>query len=370
MLARDTADRFVASGLQPNERIAIFTADDLLLDFTSDPKQIRDALFRLHSSPQAPVKEHSCPDLSDYQAQEILQTNDLDSNAWRAALAESRACGTGSIAGSVDSGASKPDSETMIAIRMLAHRIVDRSQMLARAGLQQLDQVTNLLAQAPGDRSVILVSPGFLSESEQYQLDRMIDRALRAKVVISSLDPKGLAVLTREADASGSSPVLPNPQAVQARHNRDAAKAFAGSDVLAEVAQATGGEFFYDDNDLRAGLTPSDGSFLRLTLQADLKPSYPIAVADILVEYGPVEIGGKTYICPVKSVASPRPMCSPRRLKPTVEAFAASSPKSRTHLIRPCRPCWTTSPSSNITCSARNRVCSPPTPRRRRSNRN
>lgn len=50
------------------------------------------------------------------------------------------------------------------------------------------------------------------------------------------------------------------------------------------------------------GVNPVDGSILRLTIVAELKPNDPVAEADILVEYGPVEIGGKTYICPLKSV--------------------------------------------------------------------
>ena len=48
---------------------------------------------------------------------------------------------------------------------------------------------------------------------------------------------------------------------------------------------------------------PANGAILRLTLEADLKPADKIVRSDILVEYGPVEIGGKTYICPVKSVS-------------------------------------------------------------------
>jgi VWFA-related protein len=50
-------------------------------------------------------------------------------------------------------------------------------------------------------------------------------------------------------------------------------------------------------------VNPATGAIMRLTEVADLKSRYPITKADILVEYGPVEIGGKTYICPVKSVA-------------------------------------------------------------------
>jgi VWFA-related protein len=50
-------------------------------------------------------------------------------------------------------------------------------------------------------------------------------------------------------------------------------------------------------------IVPANGTILRLTLEADLGPSDAMAKADILVEYGPVEIGGKTYICPVRSVS-------------------------------------------------------------------
>jgi VWFA-related protein len=50
-------------------------------------------------------------------------------------------------------------------------------------------------------------------------------------------------------------------------------------------------------------IVPANGAILRLTLEADLGPSDAMAKADILVEYGPVEIGGKTYICPVRSVS-------------------------------------------------------------------
>ncbi len=48
---------------------------------------------------------------------------------------------------------------------------------------------------------------------------------------------------------------------------------------------------------------PATGAILRLTLEADLRPSDPIFRSDAAVEYGPVEIGGRTYICPTKSVS-------------------------------------------------------------------
>jgi VWFA-related protein len=50
-------------------------------------------------------------------------------------------------------------------------------------------------------------------------------------------------------------------------------------------------------------IDPANGTILRLTVAAELGKDDPITKANILVEYGPVEIGGKTYICPLKSVS-------------------------------------------------------------------
>jgi VWFA-related protein len=53
------------------------------------------------------------------------------------------------------------------------------------------------------------------------------------------------------------------------------------------------GELFVD---------PMSGSVARVTMQAALSLSFPTQRLDTMVEYGPVNIGGETYICPVRSV--------------------------------------------------------------------
>jgi hypothetical protein len=50
-------------------------------------------------------------------------------------------------------------------------------------------------------------------------------------------------------------------------------------------------------------IDPASGAVLRLVLKTDLQPEFPIKRSDVLVEYGPVEIGGKIFICPVKSIS-------------------------------------------------------------------
>lgn len=50
-------------------------------------------------------------------------------------------------------------------------------------------------------------------------------------------------------------------------------------------------------------LDPASGTILRITMQADLKPARPVAQANLMVEYGTEDIGGRVYICPRRSVA-------------------------------------------------------------------
>jgi hypothetical protein len=50
-------------------------------------------------------------------------------------------------------------------------------------------------------------------------------------------------------------------------------------------------------------IDPQSGAILRLVFRADLTAIPPLVRSDVMVEYGPIDIGGKTYICPVRSVS-------------------------------------------------------------------
>lgn len=51
---------------------------------------------------------------------------------------------------------------------------------------------------------------------------------------------------------------------------------------------------------------PASGAILRLTIEADVEQRLPLERSGLMVEYGPVVIGGKTYICPQRSVSISR----------------------------------------------------------------
>ena len=50
-------------------------------------------------------------------------------------------------------------------------------------------------------------------------------------------------------------------------------------------------------------IDPATGTILRLTVQADPPLGSPVLRGDIMVESGAVDIGGKTYTCPIRRVS-------------------------------------------------------------------
>src|ERR1700678_1740590 len=209
---RQAADDYLAAHLQPADRVAIFTSGAMLSDFTSDPKQIHEALSRLRASGRAPALGHDCPDLTDYQALEMTKTQgkvDLENpwntgDAWGLAFEEMtvRDC-----LPTLDrsSGSMTPQARLVTKNFLLgrASAVLGQAEMLTHSNLRELEEVVKYTARMPGQRIVILGSPGFLlQDGNQFQLERIIDQALRLQVVISSLDPRGLAAVARQVDAS------------------------------------------------------------------------------------------------------------------------------------------------------------------------
>src|ERR1700722_11709650 len=124
----------------------------------------------------------------------------------------------------------------------------------------------------PGQRNVILVSPGFLAQPVQYQLDRVIDRALRSQVVINSLDPKGLAILVRSGDVStGYNPS--NGEAQRASRAVDSNREFAVTGVLAGGAGGAGGRCLHNRKELQGGCGRLDrsGAYILTFAPTELK---------------------------------------------------------------------------------------------------
>src|SRR5580704_11032785 len=103
----------------------------------------------------------------------------------------------------------------------------------------------------PGTRTIVLVSPGFLLSTDHRSAEYdVLDRAIRANVTVNTIDMRGLYTMPG-VDAS-----VRGPTSSAAGFLTQAAisEASEDDDVLAELADGTGGTFFHNDNGLKEGL--------------------------------------------------------------------------------------------------------------------
>jgi VWFA-related protein len=107
--------------------------------------------------------------------------------------------------------------------------------------LQNIKAVVKRMSVVPGQRTVVLVSPGFFTTSPLYIPEKVeiIEQAIRSKVVISALDARGLYTDPRFNVAPGG------PRTLRA--------AEMAADVMAELAAGTGGNFFENNNSMDEG---------------------------------------------------------------------------------------------------------------------
>ncbi|MGC2793789.1 MAG: VWA domain-containing protein, partial [Candidatus Sulfotelmatobacter sp.] len=117
----------------------------------------------------------------------------------------------------------------------------------SRISLGLLSDVVRNVSRKPGQRSVVLVSPGFITPQLEYDYTQIIDRAVRAQVVINTLDARGLYVPSTFGD-----PTLTRPPS-GGKTLIETAAASAQDDLLAVLADGTGGVFFHNNNDLDEG---------------------------------------------------------------------------------------------------------------------
>ena len=237
--ARDAAGRQLA-GLPRTDRAAIYTTSGQnQLDFTDDIDKLRENLLRIRNrSITEPGGMAQCPDISYYMADMIINRN--DTAALSLAAQEVNLCtpGMGTTAGAYAQAA--------------AMRVLSMASQETRVSLAVLKDLVRRMSAMPGQRIVVLVSPGFITPQEQQEKSEIMDRAIHASVVINSLDARGLWVdpmldVTRSSRAS-------SPAFIRLKQEYDRDSAVAQADVLAEMSAGTGGGFFQNSNDLDAGL--------------------------------------------------------------------------------------------------------------------
>jgi len=235
---REAAERHFST-LRPTDRAAIVTTSGIKnLDYTDNPAKLHEALLRLQPRPIAGGLGHGCPDISYYQADLIINKNDPQSTD--VALQEALTC-LPPVRGV------PPDPRPLV--NAASMEALSAGEHESRISLGILGNVVRNLSRMPGQRSVVLVSPGFIAPQLEPEYIEIIDHAVRSQIVISTLDARGLYVVLPFGDISNSQLHPPPP----GKNLIEIAAATAQADLLSVLADSTGGVFFHNNNDFDEG---------------------------------------------------------------------------------------------------------------------
>lgn len=262
--ARNAAERQMQT-LPPTDRAAIYTTSGLVhLDFTDDRAQLLATLNRVIPHPLRDEGTTPCPNISYYMADLIFNKN--DPQAAQVALQDAEECGAVVLPqGISSSGAAQAQ------VRAYARRELDIGDQEIRASLGVLRDLVRRIAAMPGQRTIILVSPGFINREELQQQTEVAERALHSGVVINTLDARGLYTNSPDASETRSPSGVTAGKMLQYKTTEQN----FNQDILAEFADATGGIFFHNNNDLNQGFqrlaSPPEYSYLLAFSPQNLK---------------------------------------------------------------------------------------------------
>lgn len=275
MQVRNAASRYIDTSLAPTDRIAIYTTSGLnQSDFTDDRNKLHASLSALLPRPigvMEPTPE-DCPPMEFYEADEIVNVH--DDQALEVATQDAISC----LQSPSDTvGAPDPSlpQRARTAAENSAREVFELGDQQTENDFRRLREVIERMSGLPGQRSIVLLSPGFIYPTHEYEFHELVDNAIRQNIFIDTLDARGL--YTPELGSGDISRPLSNinPQNAGFRTFYRLSGEQKQMQVLIDLANGTGGLNFENNNDLEAGLnelgSPPEAYYLLAFTPSDLK---------------------------------------------------------------------------------------------------
>jgi VWFA-related protein len=239
VFVRDSATRFFGA-MAASDRVSLnTTSGQLTQDFTNDHDKLSKALLGILPHPLATGQGfHDCPDVSYYQADLIVNKSDVQ--ALGVATEDAIQCAF--------NGDTTMRAAAQSLAQAAAYRAISLGDTETEYAYRHLEEVVRRLANMPGQRVLVLVSPGFLSTTLQFEASEMVDRATRGNIVINTIDARGL--YTPDVGGDIADPPRDTFRTAGYKTTYRVSAQLAQEDVLAQLADGTGGKFFHNRNDV------------------------------------------------------------------------------------------------------------------------
>ncbi|HTB11877.1 MAG TPA: VWA domain-containing protein [Bryobacteraceae bacterium] len=233
---REAAHRHFKT-IPPGDHSAIYTfSGRTKLEFSSDKDQLDETVKKIQIQPgQGHDAGTPCPNVTYYLADLIV--NAKDERALNAATRQTMQCLP------TDEGRAR-----WLALSTARKVISLTGPEDTRVALDTLRATIRRLAEVPGQRLIVLASPGFFPRTpdERSALGEVLDLAAQNNVIVSTLDIRGVH-MTHHDNASQP---IPSTSVEEQYYIQSA---LASGDVLEDLAHGTGGTLFHNNNDLTTG---------------------------------------------------------------------------------------------------------------------
>ena len=254
---REAAIRVFSQPLPANEYAAVVSLMGVNSGITRDPVVLQDAVRKVSMHLSFLHDTHDCPDIDYYSADQILNRHNVAE--FGLAVAKVDACiGTReAMAQSSAINAGQIEAPTQADQRLAlsaARRAVAVGEEDARESLKAVETVVHAMANLTGQRTLILLSPGFLSVAPDAMnfKSQLFDQAAASNVVINTLDARGLYVGNMDASQGGSGAFLSQSNGETSQDTLNSME--ESENALSEMAYGTGGKYFHNNNNLAAGI--------------------------------------------------------------------------------------------------------------------
>ena len=255
MQLQQVAPKIVAGSLTDSDLAAVVSISGSSSGLTRDPAKLQQAIMKLKVQN---LYRHTrgCPNIEYYEADRIQNKHDLMTTD--IAIENAMAC----------CECTRETARTLV--DETSRRELQIGDQDVRVTLGFIGEIVRKMGAMPGQRLLVLVSPGFLTISAEAaaQKSQLLDMAARSNVTVSAVDARGLYTNALDAGERSAGSALAE-RTISQNH---AVSSALNEDVMAELAEGTGGTFFHNSNDLQGGFqaltaVPEYVYLLELSLQ-------------------------------------------------------------------------------------------------------
>jgi len=310
----------ILAPLGTSDMAAVVSTSGVNGGLTRDRTKLEEVILKLRSQPLYQRQDRQCPNIDDYEAD--LIENKHDAAALEAAVQQTLACAN------LDPQTMRNVAEAMV--RSTASSALVTGDQDVRVTLATITEFVRKMGTLPGQRTLILVSPGFLTLTQEALTwkTQILDLAAQSSVTISAIDARGLYTTELGASERGPDSKMAMQTGYESQSHRTSVA--LNEDVMAELADGSGGTYFHDSNDLEAGLknltaAPEHVYILELSLD-NVKPDGAYHRLKVKVDRPGLQLQARRgYFAPRPGKDKEEPAKEPQNDKPEASGGVLAS---------------------------------------------